>query len=114
MSRFAVLMKKTIAYRVREFSLTKLHSVNFTKGRLNGMAKHSRKSTFWSSKLRALRKRNGLTLEELSARCIQIEPQRSAIGLLSQHDRERQAHAVRGGLKLFAGASSSASRLVLR
>ena len=34
-----------------------------------------RKSHFLGAKLRALRKRNGLTLEELSARCIQRDPQ---------------------------------------
>jgi transcriptional regulator with XRE-family HTH domain len=39
------------------------------------MSLHTRQSHFLGTKLRALRKRNGLTLEELSARC-------------SQHDRE--------------------------
>jgi transcriptional regulator with XRE-family HTH domain len=39
------------------------------------MTLHTRKSHFLGTKLRALRKRNGLTLEELSARCIQLEPQ---------------------------------------
>ncbi len=34
---------------------------------------HTRKSHFLGTKLRALRKRNGLTLEELSARCIQLD-----------------------------------------
>jgi transcriptional regulator with XRE-family HTH domain len=34
---------------------------------------HARKSHFLGTKLRALRKRNGLTLEELSARCIQAD-----------------------------------------
>ncbi len=37
------------------------------------MTQHTRKSHFLGTKLRALRKRNGLTLEELSARCIQID-----------------------------------------
>src|SRR5574339_61139 len=37
------------------------------------MAQHLRKSHFLGTKLRALRKRNGLTLEELSARCIQLD-----------------------------------------
>jgi transcriptional regulator with XRE-family HTH domain len=37
------------------------------------MSQHTRKSHFLGTKLRALRKRNGLTLEELSARCIQID-----------------------------------------
>jgi transcriptional regulator with XRE-family HTH domain len=34
---------------------------------------HPRKTHFLGSKLRSLRKRNGLTLEELSARCIQLD-----------------------------------------
>src|SRR2546427_5019147 len=37
------------------------------------MTQHIRKSHFLGIKLRALRKRNGLTLEELSARCIQLD-----------------------------------------
>ena len=37
------------------------------------MSQHTRKSHFLGTKLRALRKRNGLTLEELSARCIQTD-----------------------------------------
>src|SRR6478672_3597313 len=37
------------------------------------MSAHTRKSHFLGTKLRALRKRNGLTLEELSARCIQLD-----------------------------------------
>src|SRR5690242_4940677 len=37
------------------------------------MAQHLRKSHFLGTKLRSLRKRNGLTLEELSARCIQLD-----------------------------------------
>jgi transcriptional regulator with XRE-family HTH domain len=39
------------------------------------MTQHTRKSHFLGTKLHALRKRNGLTLEELSARCIQLDPQ---------------------------------------
>jgi len=39
------------------------------------MSQHTRKSHFLGTKLRALRKRNGLTLEELSARLIQLEPE---------------------------------------
>jgi transcriptional regulator with XRE-family HTH domain len=34
----------------------------------------SRKSHFLGAKLRALRKRNGLTLEDLSVRCVQLDP----------------------------------------
>jgi len=36
---------------------------------------HTRKSHFLGTKVRALRKRNGLTLEELSARCTQLDAQ---------------------------------------
>lgn len=39
------------------------------------MIQHTRKSHFLGTKLRSLRKRNGLTLEELSARCIQLDSQ---------------------------------------
>ncbi len=41
------------------------------------MTLHTRKSHFLGTKLRALRKRNGLTLEELSARCIQMDSRRA-------------------------------------
>src|SRR5690349_24331536 len=37
------------------------------------MAQHLRKSHFLGTKLRTLRRGNGLTLEELSARCIQLD-----------------------------------------
>ena len=37
------------------------------------MVQHARNTHFLGSKLRSLRKRNGLTLEELSARCIQLD-----------------------------------------
>ena len=39
------------------------------------IVQHTRKSHFLGTKLRALRKRNGLTLEELSARCVQLDSQ---------------------------------------
>lgn len=41
------------------------------------MSHHIRQSHFLGTKLRALRKRNGLTLEELSARCVQHDPARA-------------------------------------
>ena len=41
------------------------------------MSQHTRQSHFLGTKLRALRKRNGLTLEELSARCTQQDPQKA-------------------------------------
>jgi transcriptional regulator with XRE-family HTH domain len=40
-------------------------------------AEFSRKSHFLGAKLRALRKRNGLTLEDLSVRCVQLDPRRA-------------------------------------
>src|ERR1700710_1142865 len=39
------------------------------------MTNLNRKSHFLGAKLRTVRKRNGLTLEELSARCIQMDAQ---------------------------------------
>jgi transcriptional regulator with XRE-family HTH domain len=44
---------------------------------LSGMALHTRNTHFLGSKLRALRKTHGLTLEELSARCIQLDAERA-------------------------------------
>ncbi len=41
------------------------------------MSLHTRQSHFLGTKLRALRKRNGLTLEELSARCSQHDPEKA-------------------------------------
>src|SRR3954462_4559387 len=47
----------------------KIDKGNFTMS----INQHVRNSHFLGTKLRALRKRNGLTLEELSARCIQVD-----------------------------------------
>jgi transcriptional regulator with XRE-family HTH domain len=44
---------------------------------LPSLTGRGRKSHFLGAKLRALRKRNGLTLEDLSVRCIQLDPQRA-------------------------------------
>lgn len=41
------------------------------------MAQHARNAHLLGSKLRSLRKTHGLTLEELSARCIQLDPARA-------------------------------------
>jgi transcriptional regulator with XRE-family HTH domain len=41
------------------------------------MAHHAYNTHFLGTKLRALRKRNGLTLEELSSRCIQLDSRRA-------------------------------------
>ena len=57
-----------------EISQKKFHSVNFTKG-VNLTAKTSlgRKAHFVGTKIKTLRKRNNLTLEDLSVRCIQVD-----------------------------------------
>jgi hypothetical protein len=44
-----------------------------------------RQGHFLGAKLRALRKRNGLTLDELSARCVQIDAQ--PVGCDPRHAR---------------------------
>ena len=62
-----------------------------------------RKGHFLGAKLRALRKRNGLTLEELSVRCIQRDAAIAPSGVLPQHDRERQAQALRGAAGAAGG-----------
>jgi transcriptional regulator with XRE-family HTH domain len=41
------------------------------------MSQHARNSHFLGTKLKALRRRNGLTLEELSTRCIQLDSRRA-------------------------------------
>ncbi len=69
-----------------------------------------RKGHFLGAKLRALRKRNGLTLEELSVRCIQRDAAAGALGLLPEHDRERQAHALADLLELLAGVFQRAGQ----
>ena len=51
------------------------------------IVQHTRKSHFLGTKLRALRKRNGLTLEELSARCVQLDSQSApSVSYLSMFD----------------------------
>ena len=75
------------------------------------MANLLRKGHFLGAKLRNIRKRNGLTLEELSSRCIQMDAQR-AVGVLPEHDRERQAHALRGAAGAAGRRVPARGRLV--
>src|SRR5690349_17237905 len=72
------------------------------------MSLHTRQSHFLGAKLRALRKRNGLTLEELSARCIQLDaesaPSFSNLGWM-EIERRVPSERVFGLLSaLFQGA----------
>ncbi len=73
------------------------------------MAPLLRKGHFLGAKLRSLRKRNGLTLEELSARCIQTRCRTCAVGVLPEHDRERQARALIGDARAAGRRCSSAT-----
>jgi transcriptional regulator with XRE-family HTH domain len=63
---------------------------------------HTRKSHLLGTKLRALRRRNGLTLEELSARCIQLDPEAApSVSYLSMIESGKRIPS-RGLLKLFS------------
>ena len=62
---------------------------------------HGRKSHLLGTKLRALRKRNGLTLEELSARCIQLDSATApSVSYLSMIESGKRIPSMRL-LKLF-------------
>jgi transcriptional regulator with XRE-family HTH domain len=69
------------------------------------MSAHTRKSHFLGSKLRALRKRNGLTLEEMSARCIQLDaraaPSVSYLSMIESGKRVPSAEVLGLLSKLF-------------
>ena len=45
-----------------------------------------RKGHFMGAKIRSRRKSAGLTLEELSMRCVQFDAERAPLGLVPQHD----------------------------
>ncbi len=56
------------------FSQRKFYSVNFTKNQI--MTTHKglrRRAHFLGTKIKSLRKRNNLTLEDLSVRCVQVD-----------------------------------------
>src|SRR3954465_9390619 len=69
------------------------------------MSAHTRKSHFLGTKLRALRKRNGLTLEELSARCVQLDaraaPSISYLSMIESGKRVPSAALLELLSKLF-------------
>lgn len=65
-------------------------------------AGHGRKSHFLGTKLRALRKRNGLTLEDLSVRCIQTDPKRAlSVSYLSMIESGKRVPSL-SSLELLA------------
>lgn len=67
------------------------------------MANLNRKSHFLGAKLRSVRKRNGLTLEELSARCIQLDAQAApSVSYLSMIESGKRVPSEEV-LKLLAG-----------
>ena len=59
-------------YLLFKISQIKFHSVNFTKLIMKKSNQLLRKAHFLGTKIRNLRKRNNLTMEDLSMRCIQI------------------------------------------
>ena len=66
-------------------------------------AGYSRKSHFLGAKVRALRKRNGLTLEDLSVRCIQLDPRGApSVSYLSMIESGKR-HPSAKSLALLAG-----------
>jgi len=69
------------------------------------MSQHIRQSHFLGTKLRALRKRNGLTLEELSARCVQHDaakaPSVSYLSMIESGKRVPSAEVLELLSKLF-------------
>jgi transcriptional regulator with XRE-family HTH domain len=59
------------------------------------MNQHTRNSHFLGTKLRALRKGNGLTLEELSARCVQLDPKTApSVSYLSMIESGKRVPSV--------------------
>ena len=64
--------KRISQCQFNKHSLNNFHNSSFSLGRQVSILS---KSHFLGAKLRALRKRNGMTLEELSARCVQRDTQ---------------------------------------
>jgi transcriptional regulator with XRE-family HTH domain len=72
-----------------------------------------RQGHFLGAKLRTLRKRNGLTLEELSARCVQVDAARApSVSYLSMVENGRRVPAM-AMLELLAGVFSKEVRWFL-
>ena len=67
-----------------------------------------RRGHFLGSKLRALRKRNNLTLDELSARCVQLDPRSApSVSYLSMVETGKRMPS-HGMLELLAGEPDTA------
>ena len=76
-----------VSYGNYKISQIEFDSVNFTKGM--AMAAQQgirRKAHFLGTKIKSLRKRNNLTLEDLSVRCVQIDPE-AVVALFSEDAR---------------------------
>jgi transcriptional regulator with XRE-family HTH domain len=77
------------------------------------MAGLNRQGHFLGAKLRALRKRNGLTLDELSARCVQIDAESAAsVSYLSMVETGKRTPS-RATLEMLAGIFSKDVRWFL-
>ncbi len=97
-----------------EFHLIKVYTVNFTQisfQHFTGsflleerkMERIVRNSHFLGAKLRTLRKEHRITLEDLSARCAQIDPQSApSVSYLSMIESGRRSPS-QGVLALIAG-----------
>ncbi|HSC97056.1 MAG TPA: DUF3612 domain-containing protein [Burkholderiales bacterium] len=77
------------------------------------MSLHTRQSHFLGTKLRALRKRNGLTLEELSARCIQLDREKApSVSYLSMIESGKRVPSA-GVLELLSSLFQREARWFL-
>src|ERR1035441_1219043 len=77
------------------------------------MAGLIRQGHFLGAKLRALRKRNGLTLDELSSRCIQINAAAApSVSYLSMVETGKRMPSA-GTLEMLAGVFSKEPRWFL-
>ena len=70
----------------------KFHTVNFTKKQI--MTTHKglrRRAHFLGTKIKSLRKRNNLTLEDLSVRCVQVDAEAApSVSYLSMIENGRR------------------------
>src|SRR6202034_3018104 len=72
-----------------------------------------RQGHFLGAKLRALRKRNGLTLDELSARCVQIDAEKApSVSYLSMVETGKRTPSP-ATLQMLAGIFSKDARWFL-
>lgn len=95
--------KRTVMQLLCEFHIIKFHSVNFTQKicysftrsfllKERKMERITRNSHFLGAKLRTLRKEHRITLEDLSARCAQIDPQSApSVSYLSMIESGRRS-----------------------